>query len=495
MLTPGEEFTVEGEISRPETGVTLEVPETREAVYEVAPLAFYLGADVVPGDPPRLRAGEFTHRLDRAGDLQTGVKRVLQQVFFLDCVTRTEGTYKVDLRERAELEPHVDLDFEALYGAPLAEQLRAYLEIPYEVIEPHLPEWKATIDMPSDHSTVKVLPHALDDLAVVRCPDEPNPSKVDPEPQALTNFYRGASDDDPRNVVQPEPADSIEHLWVGEEMAIGASKVTPEVLARRLDATPRDEISVEVVCNHGVLDEARVVEDVYGRADYEFEVGVHEAVSTAELRELLESETDFLHFIGHVTEAGIKCPDGLLDVSELDEVGVRGFFLNGCRSYDQGELLVEKGSHAGIVTMATVADEQAADVGEDLARLLNHGFPMQSALSIATDANMPSGQYLTVGDAGIELCELKCGTPVVLRAEKKEDTISMELERYPTTTSTIGTFTTTKISGDEICSLNSSVLQANVDCESVQDFFDESTHAVQLEDRLAWTDDIAVEDL
>jgi len=138
---------------------------------------------------------------------------------------------------------------------------------------------------------------------------------------------------------------------------------------------------------------------------------------------------------------------------------------------------------------------QAADLGEDVARLLNHGFPMQSALSIATDANMPSEQYLTVGDAGIELCELKCGTPVVLRAEKKEDTISMELERYPTTTSTIGTFTTTKISGDEICSLNSSVLQANVDCESVQDFFDESTHAVQLEDRLAWTDDIAVEDL
>ncbi|WP_135827410.1 hypothetical protein [Halorussus halobius] len=497
LLEPGEEFTVSGEVTRPETGVKIEVPERREAVYEVAPLAYYLGADVVPGDEPRLLADGFAHSLD-AADLQSSVARVLQQVFFLDCVTRTEGYYEVDLRERERLEPDVDLDFESLYDASLAEQVERYLDVPYDVVEPHLPRWKVTMDVTPTHDNVAVLPFAADELALVRCPDSPDPSKVDPEPSVFETFYRDASADDApaADVVQPEPVDTIEHVWVGEEMPIGASKATPDSLKRRLDVTPKHHISVDVVCNDDRMREEDVVGDIYGTRDlYEFNVSVHNDLTTDEFRALLESGTDFLHYIGHVTEQGLECADGLLDVAELDETGVRGFFLNGCRSYEQGEKLVEKGSQVGVVTLAKIGNEPATDVGTELARLLNHGFPMQSALSVVTDVNAPDRQYLIVGDGSQELVDSKCGSPTVIEPERKSGEISAGIRPYPTIKTPLGTLSTTKIGGEEIYSLSSTPIETMVDSESLEEFFGYETSPVRHNASIRWTDNMDVDEI
>ena len=498
LLEPGEELTVEGDVVRPETGVTLEVPEEREAVYVAAPLAYYLGADVVPGDEPRLVTDDFAHSLDGPDGFQAEVQRVLQQVFFLDCVTRTEGYYEVDLRERQQLEPKVDLDFPSLYDASLAEQVERYLEIPFEVVEPHLPQWKVTMDVSPTHENVAVLPFAADELAFVRCPDDPDPSVVEPEPSELESFYRGASEDaaPATDVIQSEPADTIEQVWVGDEMPIGASKATPEALKRRLDVTPKHHISVDVVCNDDRMREEDVVGDIYGTRDiYDFDVSLHNDLTTAELRDLFESETDFLHYIGHVTDEGIRCSDGFLDAGTLDDCGVRSFVLNGCRSYQQGEKLVEKGSQVGVVTLAKVGNEPATEIGTDLARLLNHGFTMQSALSVVTDVNVVDRQYVIVGDGSQELVKTKCGTPVVLKPNQKEEMIVSEFDRYPTINSSIGSLTSTKIDGGNIYSLNSTNLEIETDSESLDEFFAAGTFPAQIGREIHWTDEITTDDI
>ncbi|WP_276299477.1 hypothetical protein [Halorussus lipolyticus] len=498
LLEPGEEFAVEGDIVRPETGVTIEVPEERESIYAVAPLAFYLGADVVPGEDPRLVTDSFAHSLDTPDGLESGVKRVLQQVFFLDCVTRTEGYYEVDLHERQQIEPDVDLDFESLYDASLAEQVERYLEIPFEVVEPHLPKWKVTMDVSPTHENVAVLSFAADELAFVRCPDEPDPSEIDPEPAEVEAFYRSVGEDAPsvNDVVQPEPTDTIEHVWVGDEMPLGASKVTPEVLKRRLDVTPEHHISVDVVCNDDRMREEDVVGDIYGTRDlYDFRVSLHNDLTTAELRELLESGTDFLHYIGHVDDSGIRCIDGMLDVETIEESGVRGFFLNGCRSYEQGEKLVEKGSQVGVVTVTKVGNEPATEVGRGLARLLNYGFPMQNALSVVTDVHFPDRQYVVIGDGGQELVKPKCGMPTIIKTERNDEKITTTIEMSPTVKSSLGMLTSTRIDGDVIELLGSAVFQINLDEESLDEFFKLETFPVKFGGDIYWADEISIDDI
>jgi len=498
LLEPGEEFTVEGDVTRPETGVTLEVPADRESVFVAAPLAYYLGADVVPGEDPRLVTDDFARSLDAPDGFQPEVQRVLQQVFFLDCVTRTEGYYEVDLRERQQLEPKVDLDFPSLYDASLAEQVRRYLEIPFGVVEPHLPQWKVTMDVSPTHENVAVLPFAADELAFVRCPDEPDPSVVEPEPSELESFYRSAPGDDApaTDVIQPEPADTIEHVWVGDEMPIGASKATPEALKRRLDVTPEHHISVDVVCNDDRMREEDVVGDIYGTRDiYDFDVSLHNDLTTAELRDLLESETDFLHYIGHVTDEGIQCSDGFLDAGTLDDCGVRSFVLNGCRSYQQGEKLVEKGSQVGVVTLAKVGNEPATEIGTDLARLLNHGFSMQSALSVVTDVNPLDRQYVVIGDGSTEFVKPRCSAPTVLTPERTQNDFQLKFQPYPTTELALGGLRTNKIGDDAIYTVNSSVLNRDISREHLNEYLDSEVNPIMVGGDLRWTDEISIDDL
>jgi hypothetical protein len=496
LLEPGEEFTVEGNVTRPETGVALEVPKEREAAYVAAPLAYYLGADVVPGETPRLVTDDFAHSLDGPDGFQPEVQRVLQQVFFLDCVTRTEGYYQVDLRERQQLEPEVDLDFESLYDASLVEQVERYLDVPFEVVEPHLPQWKVTMDVSPTHENVAVLPFAAAELAFVRCPDEPDPSVVEPEPSELESFYRGVSEDDaPTNdVIQPEPVDTIEHVWVGEEMPIGASKATPEALKRRLDVTPKQHISVDVVCNDDRMREEDVVGDIYGTRDiYDFQVSIHNDLTTAELRDLLESGTDFLHYIGHVDDEGIRCIDGMLDVATLEESAVRGHILNGCRSYEQGEKLVEKGSQVGVVTLTKIGNEPATEVGKELARLLNHGFSMQSALSVVTEVNALNRHYVIVGDGSQELVEAKCGAPVLIKPDRNEGTIKTTFQKFPTINFPLGTLASKKLADDTIHSIGSTVIQESLSDDVLEEFFEAEINPVKLENEIFWTDEITTE--
>ncbi len=440
-LRVGDELSVPDSLSTPDTGVRLELPATRRAAFVAAPLAHYLGADCVPADEPRLVTDVgFSHDLDSERGFESEVARVLKQVFFLDCLTRTEGLYEVNLHERTALEPALDFDFAALYEAPLARQVETYLSVPFDVVEPQLPRWKLTADVAPTPENVSVLPYLVDDLAVVReadaesiSPEEVRSTVVHEYVNATDDGIRSRSADDPAEgasetqVVRPPPADSVEQVWFDDGIPHGATKGVEAAYRHRLARTTSDgSVDIVVVGNGTVGEEERsVVDDVYGRReDLPFDVTFRRSLSTAELADVLETESDFLHYVGHIDDSGFRCPDGTLDVQSVETVGARAFLLNTCRSYWHGLELVEKGSIGGIVTVTDVLDSGAVRVGMTLARLLHLGFPLQPAFAIARAESVVGGHYLVVGDGSIDVVQDRDGVPVICDAVETDEEVS-----------------------------------------------------------------------
>jgi len=467
VIERGDSFSVASEIETPDTGVTLVVPPEREYVFPSASLAYYLGAEVVAGDQPRLTVDGFEYDLDGEGGYEATVNRVLEQVFFLDCLTRTEGYYPVDLHEREQVEPLVELEFGDLYGRPLSAQLPAYLSVPYDVLEPYALDWHLTTDVVPVAENLPALPYLADELSLLRTPDESTPDSPAPTFDAVEEFTRAAvaagdftrSDAETAGVAtrstsdgritddemfQAPAVDTIEHAWVGDGYPVNANKVTLDALARQTDRTSPDEsaIEVHVVCNDPRMAEENVVGEFYGVRDLvNYDVTIHEELTTAELAALFESPSDFLHYVGHADEAGFRCADGHLDAASLDSVGVEAFLLNACQSYEQGRTLVEKGSLGGVVTLAEVVDSAATKVGRALARLLNVGFSLRPALSIAKEEILVSIEYVTIGDGGLTLCQNESGGPVKLQIRRDGDEYLIKYYSYPNSSYRLGSMT------------------------------------------------------
>ncbi len=459
----GERFEVPAGLERPDSGVRIEVPPSAGAAFVVAPLAYYLGAEVVPGERPRLVTdGGFVHPLDGPEGFETAVERTLKQVFFLDCLVRTEGYYPVDLYERRAVEEAGVLPFDlaATYELSLPEQLATYLSVPFESLEPHMPTWKLTGHVDPDPERVEMLPFLVDDLAVVRTSrgDELTPAEA--QSAAIEQFMgdtrgsrsskrAGAATGVPR-LVRPEPVDSLEQAWAGADAPIGASKVTVEAYRNRLDQEPTTaDFGIAVVCNDaGMLAEHEMACDVYGsRDELPFDVTFYQDLSTDRLRLVLESDVDFLHYIGHIDDEGLRCPDGHLDARTLDRVGVDAFFLNACRSYEQGMALIEAGAIGGVTTFDEVINAGATTVGMTMARLLNSGFPLQAALNIAGKESVVGGQYLVVGDGNVEMAQAETGTPFILYVDPGEDGYTVRFRAYPTRLCGLGTTATPALKG------------------------------------------------
>jgi hypothetical protein len=458
----GESFDVPSGIERPETSVELVVPPERRYVYPAASLAYYLGAELVAGDAPRLRVGEFEHSLSGPDGYEAAVNRTLRQVFFLDCLTRTEGYYPVELHERKQVEPLSDLGFAALYDQPLAKQLPDYLSIPFETLRPHVPDWHLTTDVVPTAETLPALPYFANELSLLRTPRNPATYTSRPKPKMFDEFTRAAavaagdftrSTDDTWDwgedeLFQLESADTIEHAWVGNGYPIGANKVSIESLRQRVDYTTPDDsaLKVHVVCNDVAMDEENVVGQFYGLRDFvAFDVSIHEETTTDELATLFGSDADFIHYIGHVDDDGFHCTDGWLDANTLPEVNVDAFLLNACRSYRQGATLVEKGSKGGVVTLAEVINSSATKIGRSLARLLNCGFSLRSALSIAKEELAGGVEYITVGDGGVTLCQSESGTPMMYRVARDGDEFLLEHCAFPTSNFGLGSVTSSGI--------------------------------------------------
>lgn len=452
VIERGERFAVPPNVRPPDTGVRIEVPRRYEAVYSVATLAYYLGAAVVPSATPRVVAAGRTFDLPEDA-LSGAANDLLRHCFTLDCVVRTEGIYPIDLAEREDVLTRVDLDLAGLYDAPLDERTAAYLDVPRETTEGIL-EWHLTTDVEPTPDHAEILPYVVNDLSFVRSPSPSADSGPPvPEPDSVSEFFRGdpdgafvrstddagtrATDSDSASsdhVVSPAAADTVGHAWVGDGYPRGASKPTVDSYRRRLGRETVEDtaIDVHVVCNDPEMREE--AESLYGFRDLiEFDVETDFDLTVAETRDVLESRTDLLHYIGHVTEEGMQCRDGELDVRTLDDVNVDTFVLNGCRSYAQGMALVDAGALGGVVTLDDVFNRVATDVGRSVARLLDTGFDLHGALDVATENVTTGYQYTIVGNGGITLCHHHMGCPTLGLIDTDDvtsDSVTLSIRSY-----------------------------------------------------------------
>jgi hypothetical protein len=521
----GDELDIPSAVRSPDTGVRLEVPVDLAYVLPAAPLAYYLGADVVPGSVPRLATDEgFTYPLTGPEGFEREVERSLKQVFLLDCVTRTEGYYELDLHERAAIEPLVDLDFAALYGQPLAAQLEAYLDIPYELLAEYVPEWRLTAHAEPRAASVEQLPYVVDDLAVVRTAEAPSTTTVEavgitdggqPEDTRGEVFTRsaspatrpaegatrstGASPSGPDSqYITLESTDTLGQAWIGDGVPIGASKLTGTAFENRFDREKTDgDIAITIVQNDARMDEERdTVDDVYGsREKLPFEVDVRRDLTVAELRETLQERTDFFHYIGHTDEEGMECADGKLDAETLEENGIGAFLLNSCNSYGQGLGLIESGAIGGIVTLNEVVNDKAVTIGGLIAKLLNAGFPLRAALDVASGESIVGGQYTVVGEGGMTVTQPPKRTPTLLRVTKMANEYEVDIVSYATDDADIGTIFLPYINDDKEYYLTPG--QIDTFCiseDEFQEFLRLENMPVRINGDLVWSYDLREND-
>jgi hypothetical protein len=444
----GEQSAFEGGHTPPDTGVSIRVPAAYEWVYPVVSLAYWLGATVEPGEDPVVRTNGSTYPIGAGAGydgrsprlaFEQHVRDILQYTFVLETATRrTHG--RPPTRDRVET-AGFGLDLDAVYERPLAERLDRYLEVlPVPDVEGVLarPDWQLTADVEPTPEQGTLLPFLARDLAVVRAMPEPRLARGASGANGAASTGEDGSTSEPsvdggdvvarssdgsmaysgtERVVRSLPdSTSFSHAWAGEGVAHGAATVSTTSYLQRLENLVDDsvQISIDIVLNDEEMVEEDNVLELYGsRPELMIGVTSHQQLTTDELAAVLESETDFVHYVGHVAEAGFECQDGYLDAESVSSVGPDMFVLNACASYEQGQTLVENGAIAGVVTLREVVSKAATMVGKRYAELLNAGFPVGTATDVIRETKLLANQYSVVGDGNATLVQPDGGTTAV----------------------------------------------------------------------------------
>jgi len=189
----GAELDIPDGLQNPETGVTIEVPETYADVYRVAPLAYYLGATVVPGEEPVLRLDNgFDAPLGTGRGLEATVSRLLATCLTLDSLVRIGGYYSFPRYEYDALAPDLPFYPPNLADERLSGQLLEYFEVSEDELAPYTPQWPVTASLRPTVDDAKFLPHALNGLWRVHVTGDSEPTAPEPfEPSLVTAHTAG----------------------------------------------------------------------------------------------------------------------------------------------------------------------------------------------------------------------------------------------------------------------------------------------------------------
>lgn len=525
-ITLGDRLKIPQILTKPETGVKIETPPNIRSVCVISPLAYYFGADIIPGESHVIRTPQgFQHSLDNTErEFEGEVKRVLKQCFFLDCLTRTEGYYQVTLSEREHLNEKLNLDFATLYDETLPEQLERYLSISYNTIESYIPKWKQTVYMEAAPDNVEFLPFLINDLAAIHSAENAdfsrhrvndsigedgtivnrstNNSTVGDDQDGLirkNSKSRSGDGPKPEEYIEIPECDSNEQTWVGDGIPIGASKSMISAFKNRLKRKPvRSDIEISVIVNDSqMMREGKVVDEVYAtRKELGLNANVYNQLSTDELYKILQKDTDFLHYIGHIDKDGFECVNGKLDLRELENTGVDSFFLNACSSYRQAIELINTGSIAGIATVKPVLNSGAERVGKTVARLLNRGFPLIAALNIAKSESIMGNNYVVIGDGGLGLTQEIGGTPSSCKISRNEDMFSVKYKTHLTRRKNIGSITIPHVEGVQEFYLTSGYTgEFILNIDDLLRFLSTENMPVKIDSKLYWSAEITTEQL
>jgi len=484
--------------SRPETGVRVFVPPEYDYIYPVAPLAFYLGAQVSPGSPPRLTTRQgFEYRLTDEGPFEDVVAGVLRQVLFLDCVVRTEGFYCVDLHERAEVEDLLPFDPATLYDYPLGGQLSQYLAVPFAELQPYLQRWGMTAHVPNRPAGVEALPFVLDQLGIVRAPRGrrvASPDGVDADDAPETRLDSSGRC---RYVIPDRTDESAEHAWFADALPLGATKSMIQAYRNRLRRPdPEGPLRLAVVCNdERMAQETETLDTVYGsRGEFPFLIESHTQLGVEPFREVLSSGAEFVHYIGD-SDDGLRCPDGHLDTNTLSEAGVETFLLNAPGSAEQAMGLIRAGAIGGVATLSDVARDDAVTVGRGLARLLNIGFPLTPAIEIVQQHAQSGDRYLVVGDGTVDIAQ-SSGPPMICDVTTRDDgDYDLSVEFFPNEhSSMIGTFGNPTLPEIERSFLLPGRVKRTFTLseETLLSYVRSHSYPIRIDGELRWNDDVRI---
>ncbi|MFC7167667.1 hypothetical protein [Halospeciosus flavus] len=409
----------------PDTGIEVHVPPDMETVFAVAPLAYYLPAEltVEEGVIPHVRAPDLGLHYELGPDLLRAAPALLKRVFWLDCLVRDAGPHGMNVSE-GELLDQLDLDAEEAYAMDPDERLLEYLDAPYTLVKDELPEWHLAMHVEPTFEHARVLPFLLDRMSYIYPPETTELEGRELMERSLDDFYRQspgpiASVD----MVKPKLRQGRVHGWMAEGTPIDVFKTIPEAYFNNLDYLGADDdtISVTVVLNDKEMagERDRVAEIYEERAkELPMDLSLEYDLTKDELATVLEEPNDFVHYIGHCEVDGLRCADGNLSIESIEESNAQTFFLNACGSYYEGLDLVRKGSVAGAVTFRKVLDEQAAKVGTAFARMLVNGFSIERAIRLARRRIMMGKDYAVVGDGTQVITQSDAFIPATVNVER-----------------------------------------------------------------------------
>jgi hypothetical protein len=503
----GSDLDVPDNIDPHDSDVVFELPPRVDALYPAVPLVYYLDASIEPGERPRLVAGGETLYETTVEELPSAIKDLLPHVFMLDCLARQAGFYPFDIGVHEHVADDLPFDPADYYDRPTAEQLRAYLQVPFETLRPYLPQWPVTAHVEPALEHVTSMPYLAAQLAFVDCVTHPRVSGDEARRASVQAFVDGGQQTRATTDVFEEEASFVDlsvdtrtrsDIWVGDDIPFRADKFIAEGYQNRHHREPLETttITVTIVCNESWMGgEAAAVEELYGaREELPFEVRTHERLRREELANVLQQETDFFHYIGHAESRGLQCTDGFLDIESVPSVGTDAFFLNACQSYQQAAALVEAGAIGGIATLSDVIDEPAATVGRTTARLLNQGFPLRDALAIARERSFTGGQYLAVGDDSVALVQAASSLPNYCFVTGSDDHYELSIRTYATNQYGLGSMFTPQAEAEGNRYLaNTLVGPYNLDREDLIEFLELLDVPVEFEGEFYWASELADE--
>ncbi|MDG5757790.1 hypothetical protein QA600_00330 [Natronococcus sp. A-GB1] len=429
----GQRLDIPFQFESPDTGISIEVPADLQSIFVVTPLAYYLGAKVKHGSVPRLiMDSDQSFPLAGSREFESTVERLLKQTLFLDSLVRVAGPSSNPLQERHELKSVLPFNMTEVYNQSSTERLRTYLDVPFEMIESYLPDWRTSVLQPTEDK-IPYLPFLAQDLTVVKTQSA---QSRDTENNPVTGKVRT------NMTTSAEVLDqSIEQRWTDGRLPQITAKVPLSAFYNDINRTVRaDPIEIQVVCNDpGMGDELVALYSTYGsREDLPFEVRTHRELTVSELAALFEQTSDFVHYIGHTEREGFRCTDGHLDAWSLETAGMDAFLLNSCQSYDQGVALLEKGSIGGIVTLDDIDNIDAIHTGSTIAQLLNQGFPLYAAANIVREECTAGESYQIIGKGATAVSQSRAGLPIRFSISRDGECHQLRLKVYTKGTFQIG---------------------------------------------------------
>jgi hypothetical protein len=427
----GDELKIPSNVNAPDTSLYIECPPELGPIYSLSPLAFYLGCELKPSDTAQIvteNGGRFALQ-SHDKEIHELANQTLNHILFMDCIVRTEDERPWSLKEREHIEDELEFSPEALYGTPFIERLPYYFTVDYETIRPHIPNWRLNATVQTTADVIPSLPYLAYGLAEIK-PLDPQYKQTLAGPLQSNSTERGSKQTFQASTF---PAEQQRHTWVGDGILSGASKLIPKGYENNHSSEhSKGPIKAAVVCNdEKMLSEHQSVNDIYAdETPLPYEIASYESLTTEKMRLLIESNLDFLHFIGHIDNQGIKCKDGYLDPADIDATGVDVFLLNACNSYRVGVELINKGAVGGVVTLEDVLNDTAVNFGKTLAELFEDGFSISNAVGVANNIHPDSSEYLVIGQLDTQLKRASSFSQSVSEITQTGDSYNVEMETF-----------------------------------------------------------------